>query len=229
MNGASVFLLGGISFLMVTLLILSVTLYDYMSTKKLNKYGIVTYGEIENITEGFRTPYIEDSAHQHDHLWIKFNIEGQERHTYIAIPILSKTQQAKKFATGSKKKIKVLKKKKGIYEARLLKENQENVSYQKPIVLTVISVFLLSISVFFFLNYLSYKDYIINSSSNNNVNYNKALNNPYIEKFVTLNDETIESMNTKFGVQGRLENPDISQANYVWEIKNDMKIKGTIN
>ena len=68
MNGASVFLLGAISFFMVALLILSATLYDYMSTKKLNKYGIVTYGEIEDITEGFRTPYIEDSAHQHDYL-----------------------------------------------------------------------------------------------------------------------------------------------------------------
>ncbi len=66
-------------------------------------------------------------------------------------------------------------------------------------------------------------------NSSNTVNYNKALDNPNVEKFATLNDETIQSMNIKFGVQGKLENPNISQASYVWEVKDGMKIKGTIN
>lgn len=47
--------------------------------------------------------------------------------------------------------------------------------------------------------------------------------------FATLNDETIKSMNAKFGIQGKLENPNISQSGYVWEVKDELKIKGAIN
>lgn len=98
----------------------------------------------------------------------------------------------------------------------------------QPIILTFISILILSISACFLFNYFSYKKDITNIP-NNTINYNKALNNPYVEKFANLNDETIESMNAKFSVQGRLENPDISQASYIWEIKDGMKIRGAIN
>lgn len=229
MDGANVLLLGGFLFLSGSLITLCATLGYYITIKKFNKYGIVTYGEIEEITEGFRSPYPEQSAQENDLLWIKFNIEDQEEHTYINIPILSQKTINKKFATGSKKKIKVLKNKKGRYEARLLKENKENVSYQIPIILAILTAIILMVSAYFFSAHFSYKEDIVRKS-NIGVNYNKALDNPYIEKFATItNNETVESMNTKFGVQGKLENPSVSQVSYIWEIKAGIKIKGTIN
>ena len=221
------FLLGGITFLIPTLFVLVATLYYYITTKKFNKYGTVTYGEIVGYEYGNNLGYDGPII---DYIFVEFELNGEKCSGTIIHNLHSYSHKAleENFAKGTKKKIKVLKNKKGHYEIRLLKENKENASYWKSIILAVIAIITLSISVCFFLSHLSYKEDIVRKS-NIGVNYNKALNNPYIEKFATLSDETIESMNTKFGVQGKLENPDISQASYVWEIKDGMKIKGTIN
>ena len=227
MDGIDPFLLGGILFLVGTLFSLFGTLYYYITTKRFNKYGIVTYGEIAGYEYG--SPRY-DGVPTWDYLYISFNFEDEE-HTgtiYINLPS-SKKKLEKKYAKRSKKKIKVLKNKKGGYEIRLLKENKENASYWKSLILAVITVLSLLVSACFFSNYSSLKKDSIRIANMNKINYNKTLNNPYIEIFATLNDETIESMNTKFGVQGKLENPNISQSSYVWEVKDGMKIKGTIN
>ncbi len=229
MDGASVLLLGGISFIIPTLLVLCATLYYYITTKKFNKNGTVTYGEIVKYEYGDYNPRYDLPNLISDYLYIKFNLDNQEHTGVIDTRLPSKKKLEEKYAIGSKKKIKVLKTKKGDYEIRLLKENKENVSYWKSLTLSIITVLTLSVSLYFFLAYSSYKEDMLIKNLNNNINYSETLNNPYIEKFATLNDETVESMNTKFGTQGKLENPNISQSSYVWEVKDGMKIKGTIN
>lgn len=229
MDGASVLLLGAISFIIPTLLILCATLYYYITTKKFNKNGTVTYGEIVKYEYGDYNPRYDLPNLISDYLYIKFNLDNQEHTGVIDTRLPSKKKLEEKYAIGSKKKIKVLKTKKGDYEIRLLKENKENASYWKSVTLAIITALTLSVSLYFFLAYSSYKEDMLIKDSNNNVNYNQTSNNPYIQKFATLNEETIESMNTKFGVQGKLENPNISQSSYVWEVKDGMKIKGTIN
>jgi len=219
------FLVGGMFFLSITLL--WATLYHYRATKKFNKHGIVTYGEIIGYEYG-NSSYSE--TNNLVYLSLKFNLENQEHNATICIDLpFSNKKFKEKYAIGNKKKIKVLKNKKSEYTVKLLKENKENIGYLGSILLAISTVLALLASVYFFFQYSSYKEDMIVKNLSNNVNYNKTLNNPYIEKFATLNNETIESMDTKFGVQGRLENPSISQSSYVWEIKTGMKIKGTIN
>lgn len=230
MNGIDPFLLGGISFIMVAFMLLCATVYYYITTKRFNKYGIVTYGEINGYEFGETYSSGDTYISEPDYLYITFDLENQEHTSTMRIHLPHSNKQRKnKYAKGSKKKIKVLKTKKGGYKIKLIKESKENVGYPEAITLAILTILVLLTSVYFFYQNSSYENDMIIRNSSNTVNYNKTLNNPYIEKFTTLNDETIESMNTKFGVQGKLENPNISQSSYVWEIKNDMKIKGSIN
>jgi hypothetical protein len=41
-------------------------------------------------------------------------------------------------------------------------------------------------------------------------------------------NETVESMNEKFGVTGKLENPAVSQVSYIWAIKEGVSVKGAL-
>lgn len=231
MDGANVFLLGGFLFLFGAFITLCATLGYYITTKKFNKYGIVTYGKILGYEHGEVDYAYGDSTPTRypDELYVQFELENQEHRAVIYTRLPSWKKIKEEYAIGSTKKIKVLRNKKGRYEARLLKENKENASYQIPIILSILTIVILMVSIYFFLAHFSYKEDIVRKS-NIGVNYNKALDNPYIERFATItNKETVESMNTKFGVQGKLENPNISQASYVWEVKDGLKIKGTIN
>lgn len=231
MDGANVLLLGGFLFLSGAFITLCATLGYYITTKKFNKYGIVTYGKILGYEHGDRDYSHGDpnpALNSPDELYVQFELENQEHRAIIYTSLPSRKKIEEKYKIGSTKKIKVLKDKKGRYEARLLKENKENSSYQIPIILSILTIIILIVSIYFFSAHFSYKEDIVRKS-NIGVNYNKTLDNPYIEKFASLKDETVESMNTKFGVQGKLENPNISQSSYVWEVKDGMKIKGTIN
>lgn len=228
MGEVNPFLIGGISALSGALIMLLETLYYYITTKRFNKYGIVTYGSIVGYEYGSPPSY--EGEPTWDYLYINFNLDDQEHTGTVHINLPSSNKKLEEeYAKGTNKKIKVLKTKKGYYEIRLLKENKENASYWKSLILACITALALLVSVCFFLNYSLYKKDLVRIENMNNINYNKTLNNPYIEKFATLNDETIESMNTKFGVQGKLENPNISQSSYVWEVKDGVKIKGAIN
>ena len=65
------------------------------------------------------------------------------------------------------------------------------------------------------------------TNTQNNVENNSSTN--YINEFASISNETLESMDTQFSVKGTLENPSVSQVSYVWNIKEGVTVKGTIN
>ena len=107
MNGIDPLFLGGIAFLSSTLILLCSTLDDYIRTRKFNKYGIVTYGEISGYKYGDVPVY--EGEPTCDYLYIDYNLENQEHTGVINIHLPYHKKAEEKYAKGTKKKIKVLK------------------------------------------------------------------------------------------------------------------------
>ena len=214
----------GIALIAPVLIVLGASIYYFIDIKRFNKYGIVTYGTILNYKLSKYDPNTKIQNFTDD-LYVSFNLNGKECWgiIYTGLPF-SKKKLEGNYAIGSQKKIIVLNKK-DHYDVRLLNQNKKKLTYWQSILFLVLAIFFSLPSVFCIST--AFYDY----TTTINVNYNKDLNNPYIEKFATLkmNQETVESMNSIFNVQGRLENPNISKVNYIWEINDEIKIKGTIN
>ena len=88
------FLLGGITFLIPTLLILVASLYYYITTKKFNKYGTVTYGEVINYERVDYSSRYDLPNLIFDYLYIKFSLDGQE-HTGVIYTRLPSNKKLK--------------------------------------------------------------------------------------------------------------------------------------
>lgn len=103
------------------------------------------------------------------------------------------------------------------------------------IMLVIVCVIILAIIgglVFYMLRSNNTNDADVNNKDlqtniQNNVENNSSTN--YINEFASISNETIESMDTKFGVKGTLENPSVSQVSYIWNIKEGVTVKGSIN
>lgn len=106
MDDTSVFLICSISFMIPALVVLIGALYYYITIKKFNKDGIVTYGEIVSYKYGSYDSRYDLPNLMFDNLYVKFNLDGKEHTGVIYTMLPSKKQLEKNVQLEARKKLK---------------------------------------------------------------------------------------------------------------------------
>lgn len=158
MSEINPFLIPIIAFSLPTLMLLVATLYHFITIINFNKHGVNKRGRIlaHHIQTSISSTDNPNDFNNLDGMTIQFEIDNKKVVKDVTYSYLS--HSLKKFPIGKEQKIKILKINKNNkvdYKVRVLNDDKEKISYQVPIIFSILTVIAFSIIIWWVIGYLT--------------------------------------------------------------------------